>query len=88
MPLTESCLRATLFVAFHLFILIVRATHGVAGTTVQTKLGKIQGLKETTERGTNYLAFKGIRYAVAPEKDLRFKVYILLTYITGSTFFS
>lgn len=39
-----------------------------------TKIGKIRGLVETTKQSYKYYAFKGMRYANPPEKELRFKV--------------
>ena len=44
-------------------------------TVVQTKNGKIRGLEETRSlSGKKYLAFRGLRYANPPIKELRFKV--------------
>lgn len=52
-------------------ILIVRTD----ATVIQTKIGKIRGLEETTSsQQIKYYAFKGIRYAQAPTGSLRFKV--------------
>lgn len=45
-------------------------------TVVQTKIGKIRGLEEETPSTTKYYAFKGIRYASSPVKELRFRVII------------
>ncbi|OXA64027.1 neuroligin-4, X-linked [Folsomia candida] len=51
-------------------ILIVRTD----ATVIQTKIGKIRGLEETTSsQQIKYYAFKGIRYAQAPTGSLRFK---------------
>ena len=47
---------------------------GKGEVVVPTKLGKIRGLVETTKQSSKYYAFKGIRYANSPEKELRFKV--------------
>jgi carboxylesterase type B len=39
-----------------------------------TKLGKIRGIHKMSALGTSYMAFLGVRYAVPPLKELRFKV--------------
>lgn len=57
-------------------VLIVPDT---SATVVQTKIGKIRGLEEETPASTKYYAFKGIRYASSPTKELRFQVIISLT---------
>lgn len=56
-----------------LAVLIVPCTRA---TVVQTKIGKIRGLEEETSQNTKYFAFKGIRYASSPVKELRFRVII------------
>lgn len=39
-----------------------------------TEYGKVRGILKSTEYGTNYIAFLGIRYAAPPIENLRFKV--------------
>jgi carboxylesterase type B len=39
-----------------------------------TKYGKIRGIPKISALGTSYIAFLGIRYAVPPLRELRFKV--------------
>lgn len=41
---------------------------------VETLSGSLRGSQEATDDSTPYYSFKGIRYAKAPVKDLRFKV--------------
>ncbi len=45
-------------------------------TLVNTQLGKIRGTEERGNGGGKYFAFRGLRYANPPVKDLRFKVQI------------
>lgn len=42
---------------------------------VKTKLGEIKGRSMTSRLGQSFLAFRGIRYAEAPVKELRFQVF-------------
>ncbi len=43
---------------------------------LKTKMGSLRGHKEVVDSNTSYYAFKGIRYAKAPKKEMRFKVKI------------
>jgi carboxylesterase type B len=43
-------------------------------TVVESEYGKVKGIKKTSELGSIYNAFLGIRYATPPLGDLRFKV--------------
>ncbi|VEN48088.1 unnamed protein product, partial [Callosobruchus maculatus] len=62
------------FLAFLSFypVLFKCVTNG-QNITVTTPSGKILGVQNQTSNGTEYYAFKGIRYAQAPLDDLRFE---------------
>lgn len=50
--------------------------HGIQMPTVSTTLGDLKGSIMTSRLGKTIYSFKGLRYAKAPVKDLRFQVML------------
>jgi len=48
---------------------------------VETKLGKVEGVWQTSAKGLKYAAFMGIPYAKPPVGDLRLEVYFKKQFI-------
>ncbi|ODM99620.1 Esterase E4 [Orchesella cincta] len=70
---THSIFLHTVPIALFWVLFLVLLVPNTRATVVQTKIGKIRGLEEETPTNVKYYAFKGIRYASAPVKELRFK---------------
>jgi len=51
-----------------------KAAAAVAPFLKTRNLGQLVGEQEISEDGTSYYSFKGLRYALPPVGDLRFKV--------------
>jgi len=45
--------------------------------SVETKLGKVEGVWQTSAKGLKYAAFMGIPYAKPPVGDLRLEVFLI-----------